>query len=74
MTYDLAEHRRAVHDHLLHLVRDGGPGWDDFSRHRARECERDDQRLHEGLLAAVNEAIAQRDAERVPPKRQGRGR
>lgn len=69
MTYDLAEHRRSVHDHLLHLVRDGGPGWDDFARQRARECERDDPALHAGLLKAVNDGIAQRDAERSKPRK-----
>jgi len=63
VSYDLNEHRRAVRDHLLHLVRAGGPGWDEHAKARAREAEKEDPTLHEGLLKAVNEAIARRNAE-----------
>lgn len=66
MSYDMAEHRRAVRDNLLHLVRVGGEGWDQYALQRAKDCEREDPALHEGLHAAVKDAIGRRELERKP--------
>lgn len=64
VTYDMAEHRRAVRDHLIRLVRDGGVGWDDYASAESARYEKEDPKLHAGLRVAVKDAIAARDAER----------
>jgi hypothetical protein len=63
VSYDPRAHRESTQQHCVHLVRDGGPGWDAYTLKKARALEHDDPPLHRGLEAAVREAIAARAAQ-----------
>jgi hypothetical protein len=62
MTYDYRTHRGGVRAQLVHLVTDGGPGWDEYAVAEARKYTKEDPSLHDGLEAAVRKAIAARAA------------
>lgn len=57
MSYHPAAHARRTREHLLKLVREGGPGWHDYAVDQAKRYERDDPSLHGGLEADVRRAV-----------------
>lgn len=61
--YDVRAHSAGVRAQLVHLVSDGGAGWDEYVIAEARKYMKEDPTLHRGLEAAVREAIAARAAQ-----------
>jgi hypothetical protein len=57
VTYDPTSHRRNTEAWLLKLVREGGRGWHDYSRHKARQLAAEIPALFADLPAAVEAAI-----------------
>lgn len=57
MTHHPDAYRRRTREHLVKLVREGGPGWHAYAVDQAKKYEREDPSLHGGLEAEVRRAI-----------------
>jgi hypothetical protein len=55
--------RHGEREQCLRLIHEGGAGWDEFVRDKARHLSKTDPGLHGNLPAEVEEAIKARSAE-----------
>jgi hypothetical protein len=69
MTHDITTHRESVHAWCLRLIRDGGRGWFDYVRDKAKRLAAEDPGLHADLPRAVEAAINETAPQRAAPTR-----